>query len=93
MDKEAHRAALLGTRALLAQERFDALLTMLTAANVVSEEQVRAMTSQLSKRLSAHASGELESEWQVHPGELRIEAARHDAISKSPAREAQRQQT
>lgn len=81
---EVRRAALVGTRALVAEERFDALLAMLVATNVLSEEQVRAMARRLSERLTAHANGELESEWQVHPGELRIEAARLAARAAIP---------
>jgi hypothetical protein len=80
----ARRAALLGTRAAVAQERFDALVAMLVAAKVVSAEQVDTMATRLCERLTMLATGELQSEWQVHPGELRIEAARY-ACSAGPA--------
>lgn len=71
---EARRAAITGARALVAEERWQAMLGMLIDTEVVSAAEVAAMCERLAERLEGHASGELVSAYVPHAPEL-LEAA------------------
>lgn len=81
----ARQAALAGTRALIAEERFSALVALLLDCGVCSAGDVQNMLAGLAARLSAHAERETISAWQIEPGELRIEAAAIMRLALMPA--------
>lgn len=72
---KARQAVLMGTRALIAESRFDALVSLLVASGAVPAESANKMLSDLSATLKGHAA-DGHSEWRTHPAELRMEAER-----------------
>lgn len=74
--EKARRAALMGTRALIVTESFDALVALLVASGAVPVERAQSMLIELSSTLHARAQTGRHPEFQVEPGELRIHAER-----------------
>lgn len=72
---EARRAALLGTRQLIADEQFGALVALLVASGAVPVERAQTMLTALSSTLKGHARAG-HPDWAVSPAELRIHAER-----------------
>lgn len=67
---EARAAAIAGTRRLIAEDEFEALLELLIARRVCSREETAAMLDKLADRLILKARGILETEYEVYPTEL-----------------------
>lgn len=75
LAEKARAAALLGTRALIQTESFDALVALLVCSGAVPVERAQSMLTALSSTLKGHArSGH--PDWAVEPAELRIQAER-----------------
>jgi hypothetical protein len=72
--QEARRAAIAGTRALVHEETFTALVALLVGADVIPAERASGLMLGLATKLEGHAAGH--PEWQVHPPELRMQADR-----------------
>lgn len=75
-DDDWARAALAGTRMLIAEESFDAMLQMLIDVGLVPKSCAAVMLDRLSERLLLLASGRLETHWAIRVPELVDQAAR-----------------
>lgn len=75
-DDDWARAALAGTRMLIAEESFDAMLQMLIDAGLVPKGCAAVMLDRLSERLLMHASGRTQTHWAVREPELIDQATR-----------------
>lgn len=75
-DDDFDRTELAGTRMLIAEESFDALLQMLIDAGLVPKSCAAVMLDRLSERLLMHASGRTETSWPTRAPELIDQAAR-----------------
>jgi hypothetical protein len=75
-DSDWDRAALAGTRMLIAEESFDALLQMLIDAGLVPKGCAAVMLDRLSAKLMMHASGLTETHWAIREAELLDQAKR-----------------
>lgn len=80
---DSRAAALAGTRMLIAEQSFEALLDMLIEAGTVSRSQVAVMADNLSRDLLDYAGGKLSTEWQVVPSELLHVATRYSLLAES----------
>jgi hypothetical protein len=76
MSRKANRAALAGTRMLILEECFDALVDALIASGAIPVNAATVMLDHLADRFLDHAAGRLESDWQIHAGELQDQASR-----------------
>lgn len=74
--REGRRAALAGTRMLVLEEMFDALVAALVASGAIPQNAASVLLESLAERFIAHSQGELDSEWMVDPAELRDQASR-----------------
>ncbi|MCK1577856.1 hypothetical protein [Bradyrhizobium sp. 174] len=70
------RAALAGTRMLIAEESFDAILQMLIDAGLVPRGCAAVMLDRLSEKLLMHASGRTDTHWAIRAPELLDQAGR-----------------
>lgn len=75
-DNDWERAELAGTRMLIAEESFDALVQMLIDAGLVSKGCAAVMLDRLSGKLLLHASGRSETHWAIRAPELLDQATR-----------------
>ncbi|WP_454629625.1 hypothetical protein [Bradyrhizobium cenepequi] len=75
-DDDWARAALAGTRMLIAEESFDAMVQMLIDAGLVPKSCAAVMLDRLSARLLTHASGRTETHWAIRAPELIDQATR-----------------
>lgn len=75
LAERARSAALIGTRTLIAEEQFDALVALLVAAEVIPADRMKGCLTALSSTLRGHAR-DGHPEYRVEPGELRIHAER-----------------
>ncbi|MEY9248336.1 hypothetical protein AB7M45_007863 [Bradyrhizobium elkanii] len=75
-DDDWARAALAGTRMLIAEESFDAMLQMLIDAGLVPRSCAAVMLDRLSERLLLHASGRTGTHWAIRVPELIDQATR-----------------
>lgn len=75
-DTDWERAKLAGTRMLIAEESFDAIVQMLLDAGAVPKACVAVMLDRLSGRLMAHASGRTDTHWAIREAELLDQATR-----------------
>lgn len=66
---EARLAEISGTRQMIAEATFDALVTLLIEAGAVPKHMAAASLDRLAQRLEREASGETESDWMVMPAE------------------------
>jgi len=78
-DDDWARAALAGTRMLIAEESFDAIVQMLIDSGLVPKGCAAAMLNRLSERLLLHASGRTETHWAIRAPELLDQAGRLSA--------------
>lgn len=78
-DDDWARAALAGTRMLIAEECFDAMLQMLIDAGLVPKGCAAIMLDRLSEKLMLHASGRTATHWAVRVPELLDQAGRLSA--------------
>lgn len=76
VDSDRDRAELAGTRALVAEECFDALLQMLIDAGLMPKGCAAVMLDRLSAKLLMHASGRTETQWSIRAPELIDQATR-----------------
>lgn len=76
MDDDQARVALAGTRMLIAEESFDAMLQMLLDAGLVPKACAAVMLDRLSAKLLLHASGRTETHWAIRVPELIDQATR-----------------
>lgn len=67
---EARQAALSGTRMLIREDEFEALVTLLTECKVVPIAVMTLSLEQIAGGLIAKARRQLESEWAIYPSEL-----------------------
>ncbi len=75
-DDDWARAALAGTRMLIAEESFDALVQMLIDAGVMPKSCAAVMLDRLSEKLLMHASGRTSTHWAIREPELLDQATR-----------------
>lgn len=75
-NREGRQAAISGTRMLVMEECFDALVGALIASGAMPENAAAVMLDHLAERFLDHASGRAESVWQIDPIELRCQADR-----------------
>lgn len=75
-DDDWARAALAGTRMLIAEESFDAMLQMLIDGGLVPKSCAAVMLDRLSARLLMHASGRTDTHWAIRAPELIDQATR-----------------
>ncbi|WP_029581980.1 hypothetical protein [Bradyrhizobium sp. URHD0069] len=67
---EARRAALSGTRQMIADDQFTALVALLVDCDVVPRCVMAHTLDRLANDLKAKAIGELQSEFQIYPPEI-----------------------
>lgn len=75
-DDDWARAALAGTRMLIAEESFDAILQMLIDSGLVPRGCAAVMLDRLSEKLLMHASGRTDTHWAIRAPELLDQATR-----------------
>ncbi|WP_253640051.1 hypothetical protein [Bradyrhizobium sp. USDA 4541] len=75
-DDDWARAALAGTRMLIAEECFDAMLQMLIDAGLVPRSCAAVMLDRLSEKLLLHASERTDTHWAIRKPELIDQATR-----------------
>lgn len=73
---EARLASISGTRMLIVEEAMDAIVDLLVASKAVSARDAGVMLCSLASRLTDRADGKLETDWAVHPPEMREQAER-----------------
>lgn len=76
LSADARRASLAGTRMLIAEECFDAIIDLLVASKAVSAREAGVMLGSLALRLADHAEGRTDTDWIVHKTEMRDQAYR-----------------
>lgn len=76
MSREARQAALAGTRMMVLEECFDALIAALIASGAIPQNAASVMIEHLAERFIAHSEGNIQSDWQIDPMELRDQASR-----------------
>jgi hypothetical protein len=80
-DGDRARAELAGTRMLIAEESFDAIVQLLIDASLVSKGCAAVMLDRLSGKLMMHASGLTTTQWAIREPELIDQATRLAAKS------------
>lgn len=75
-NREARQAALAGTRMLILENMFDALIETLVASGAIPQNAASVLLESLAERFIAHSEGAMESEWMIDPAELRDQASR-----------------
>lgn len=75
-DGDRERAELAGTRMLIFEECFDAIVQLLIDAGLVSKGCAAVMLDRLSGKLLLHASGKTETQWAIREPELLDQATR-----------------
>lgn len=75
-DGEREKVDLAGTRMLIAEECFDAIVQMLIDAGLVSKGCAAVMLDRLSTKLSLHANGGTETQWAIRRPELLDQSTR-----------------
>lgn len=77
----ARAAALAGTRQLMLDDTFEALVAALVDCNAVPRAVMAATLERLASKLIAKARGELETEWALYPSEIFERARKLDAMA------------
>lgn len=80
-DSDKERADLAGTRMLIAEECFDAMLQMLIDVGAVPRSFAAVMLDRLAERLLLHASGRTDTQWAIRAPELLDQATRLSTIA------------
>lgn len=83
INKEARAARLAGTRMLLMEECFDALVDALIASGAIPQNAAAVMLDHLAERFIAHSDGRLKSEFAIDRSELLDQAARLRAQART----------
>lgn len=76
LSADARRASLAGTRMLIAEECFDAIVDLLVTSKAVSAREAGVMLGSLASRLTDHAEGRTDTDWIVHRQEMLEQACR-----------------
>lgn len=76
MNREARRAATAGSRMLIMEECFDALVDALIASGAIPHNAAVVMLDHLAERFIAHSEGRMRSEWAIDRTEILDQAAR-----------------
>jgi len=76
LSADARRASLAGTRMLVLEECFDAIVNLLVASKAVSAREAGVMLDSLALRLTDHADGKTDTDYVVHRSEMREQAFR-----------------
>lgn len=74
--REGRQTAIAGTRMLILENMFDALVEALVASGAIPQNAASVMLEHLAERFIAHSEGSLDSCWQVDAAELRDQASR-----------------
>lgn len=83
MSRGGRTAALAGTRQMISDDTFDALVNALTAANAIPAPLMASTLEKLADAMIAKARGEMESDFLVYPTEL---LSRARALGEAAAR-------
>jgi hypothetical protein len=75
-DDDWKRAELAGTRMLIAEESFDAMVQMMIDAGLLSKGHAAVMYDRLSNKLLLHATGRTDTQWSIRAPELLDQATR-----------------
>lgn len=75
-NREARQAALAGTRMLILENIFDALIETLVASGAIPQNAASVLLESLAERFIAHSEKSLPTEWEIDPAELRDHASR-----------------
>lgn len=70
LTTDARRASLAGTRMLIVEECFDAIVDLLVASKAVSAREAGVMLGSLASRLTDHAEGKTDTDYVVHRKEM-----------------------
>jgi hypothetical protein len=69
IDTEARLAAISGTRQMIADDQFAALVAALVECNAIPRDFMAAALERLADGLIAKARGQMETDWQVFSAE------------------------
>jgi len=75
-DADRGHAELAGTRMLIAEESFDAILRLMVDTGLVSKRSAAVMLDDLSARLMMHSCGLTQTVWATRETELLHQATR-----------------
>lgn len=75
------RAALAGTREMIREDEFGALVAALVDCNAIPKNVMAITLSRLADGMIAKARGELETEWAIYPSELFERARKLDGMA------------
>jgi hypothetical protein len=75
-NRAPRSAALAGTRMLILEETFDALVDALIASGAIPHNAAAVMLDHLAERFIAHSAGKTNCEWEIDRNELLDQAAR-----------------
>lgn len=73
---EARQAALAGTRMLIMEECWDALVNALIQSGAIPQNAAAVMLDHLAERFIAHSAGDTETNWAIDREELFDQAVR-----------------
>lgn len=85
MTREARTATLAGTRMLILETTFDALVDALIQSGAIPQNAASVMLEYLAERFIAHSAGTIETEWAIDKSELMDQAARLKTLAASRA--------
>lgn len=75
------RAAIAGTREMIREDEFGALVAALVDCNAVPKNVMAITLARLADGMIAKARGELETEWAIYPVELFDRAKKLDGLA------------
>lgn len=81
MNASEQRAALSGTREMIREDEFGALVAALVDCNAIPKNVMAITLSRLADGMIAKARGELETEWAIYPAELFDRAQKLDRLA------------
>jgi len=81
-NREARAAQLAGTRMLILENCFDALVDALIDSGAIPHNAAAAMLDHLAERFIAHSAGHIDSTWAIDKDELFDQAVRLKIRSK-----------
>jgi hypothetical protein len=92
-NREARTAAIAGSRMLVLEEMFDALVDALIASGAIPQNAASVMLEHLAERFIEHSAGRTKCEWQIDQSELRDQAARLRSLGANRRGAAESQAT
>lgn len=75
-NREARAAAIAGSRMLVMEECFDALVDALVASGAIPQNAASVMLEHLAERFIEHSAGRTSTDWLIDRNELRDQAGR-----------------